>query len=104
MDVVPAGRRAGNRVTELGAPVRPRTELEAELLEMWSDRVEVAPLGVTDHFFALGGDSLLAVRLVAAAQKRYGVRLDRRRLFASFTVAVMADLVSEALGRADEQA
>lgn len=96
--------RAGSRAGELDDPVPPRTALEAELLDLWSDRVEVRPLGVTDHFFALGGDSLLAVRLVAAAQKRYGVRIDRRRLFASFTVAVMAGLVGEALGRTDEPA
>jgi acyl carrier protein len=97
MQPVPVDDRPG----DLGAPVGPRTAIESELLDLWAERVEVRPLGVTDHFFALGGDSLQAVRLVAAAQRRYGVRIDRRRLFASFTIATMAELVAEVAGRAD---
>jgi aspartate racemase len=98
---LPVDRKTWSRAGELGAPVGPRTALEAEIVDMWSERVEVWPLGVTDHLFALGGDSLLAVRLVAAVQRQYGVRVDRQRLFASFTIAVMADLVGEALGGRD---
>lgn len=78
------------------APVLPRTALEKELLAMWSERLDAQPLGVTDHLLAMGGDSLTAMRLVAAAQRRYGVRIDRRRLFEAFTVAVMAELITEA--------
>ncbi len=76
------------------AEVRP-TELEAELLVMWSERLEAAP-SVDDQLFAVGGDSLTALRLVAAAQRRYGVRLDRQRMFEDFTVARMAALITEA--------
>src|SRR5437763_16362523 len=95
---------ANHRPEDLGEPLRPRTDLESELLELWSERVEVRPLGVTDHFFALGGDSLQAVRLVAAAQRRYGVRSDRRRLFASFTVTSMVELLGEVFGRTHDPA
>jgi acyl carrier protein len=95
---------ANQRPEDLGEPLGPRTDLESELLELWSERVGVRPLGVTDHFFALGGDSLQAVRLVAAAQRRYGVRIDRRRLFASFTVTTMAELLGEVFGRTHDPA
>jgi acyl carrier protein len=69
---------------------------------MWSERVTVRPLGVMDHFFALGGDSLDAVRLLAMVERRYGTRIDRSRLFQSFTVATMAELLNEALGGRDD--
>lgn len=88
MDAARCGRPAG-----LGAAVPPRTEVEGQLLELWSRWVTVRPIGVRDHFFELGGDSLAAVRLVAAAQRHFGVRLDRARLFAAFTVESMAELV-----------
>jgi acyl carrier protein len=81
-----------------GAAVRPRTALEEDVLAMWSERLAGRSLGVTDHLFEVGGDSLTAVRLIAAAQRRYGIRIDRRRLFEAFTLAVMAELISEATG------
>jgi acyl carrier protein len=79
-----------------GTAVQPRTALEEDVLAMWSERLADPSLGVTSHLFEVGGDSLTAVRLIAAAQRRYGVRIDRRRLFETFTVAVMAELISEA--------
>ena len=80
----------------VSAQPRPRTALEDELLAMWRERLDGRPLRVTDRLFEVGGDSLTAVRLVAAAQRRYGVRIDRRRLFETYTVAVMAELITEA--------
>jgi len=79
-------------------PVHPRTALEEELMAMWSERLQRHPPGVTDHLLAVGGDSLTAFRILAAVQRRYAVRLDRKRLFEAFTVATMAELITEATG------
>lgn len=50
--------------------VAPRTEMESKLHGLWlklfGDDVEI---GVNDHFFSLGGDSLKAMRLVATARE-----------------------------------
>ena len=78
--------------------VQPRTELEEELVALWSERLRGRPPGVTDHLMAIGGDSLTALRIIATAQRRYRVRIDRKRLFAAFTVATMAELITEVTG------
>lgn len=46
----------------------PATEPERRLLELWRVHLDTAEVGVTDNFFALGGDSIRALRLVAAAE------------------------------------
>jgi amino acid adenylation domain-containing protein len=51
--------------------VPPQTALEKELAQLWSDALLVQPIGVEDNFFALGGDSLQATRLIARIQEKY---------------------------------
>jgi acyl carrier protein len=84
-----------DRPADLGPAAPPRTDIEEQLLTLWSRWVQVRPLGVQDQFFALGGDSLAAIQLVAAVQRHYGIRLDRVRVFEAFTVESMAELVGE---------
>ncbi|MGC3645931.1 phosphopantetheine-binding protein, partial [Pseudomonas aeruginosa] len=43
---------------------------EAELAAEWADVLGVAEVGVDDDFYALGGDSILKLRIRAAAQRR----------------------------------
>jgi acyl-CoA synthetase (AMP-forming)/AMP-acid ligase II/thioesterase domain-containing protein len=45
-------------------PVAPRTELERDLVAIWSDVLGVDDIGVRDDFFDLGGDSMLAAQLL----------------------------------------
>jgi acyl-CoA synthetase (AMP-forming)/AMP-acid ligase II len=50
--------------------VAPSTEAERLLSRIWTEVLGVAKVGATDSFFSLGGDSLSAVRIVAAARKQ----------------------------------
>ncbi|MGB3465941.1 MAG: amino acid adenylation domain-containing protein, partial [Cyclobacteriaceae bacterium] len=44
--------------------VAPHTELETTLCHIWSEVLGIDQIGLTDHFFMSGGNSLLAMRLV----------------------------------------
>lgn len=50
---------------EPAASVPPRTPVEAALVALAEKVLDVRPVGVTDEFVALGGDSVLATRFVA---------------------------------------
>ncbi|WP_433256785.1 SDR family NAD(P)-dependent oxidoreductase [Streptosporangium sp. CA-135522] len=78
----------------------PRTELEATIARVWSDGLGVPRVGVDDDFFELGGNSLVAVQLIASLRKAVGVKLPMRSLFESPTVAELAAVV-ERLRAAD---
>ncbi|KAJ5985289.1 hypothetical protein N7522_012485 [Penicillium canescens] len=53
------------------AKVAPRTEMECRLQALWIKLFgNDTEIGIHDHFFSLGGDSLKAMRLVAAAREQ----------------------------------
>ncbi|WP_255663135.1 non-ribosomal peptide synthetase [Myxococcus sp. RHSTA-1-4] len=75
--------------------VAPRTETERRLTELWSSLLGVRQVGVEDDFFSLGGDSILALRIVARARQA-GLHLTARQLFQHPTVAGLAQVVGNA--------
>ena len=51
----------------------PRTAIEVELVNIWAELLGLKPerIGIQDDFFALGGHSLLTVRLVTQLRKQF---------------------------------
>ncbi|WP_328853115.1 SDR family NAD(P)-dependent oxidoreductase [Micromonospora globbae] len=78
-----------------GGSAAPSTELEIAIAQVWRDALGVAEVGVDDDFFSLGGNSLVAVQLIAAMRKATGVRLPMRSLFETPTVAGLAARIGE---------
>jgi amino acid adenylation domain-containing protein/non-ribosomal peptide synthase protein (TIGR01720 family) len=71
--------------------VAPRTLAEQALAEVWQQVLGVSQVGVHDNFFALGGDSIMSVQIVARLRRR-GIDLTPRQLFEHPTVAQLAAL------------
>jgi amino acid adenylation domain-containing protein/non-ribosomal peptide synthase protein (TIGR01720 family) len=75
---------------ELAQPYAPpRSPAEEALAAIWAEVLGLERVGVRDNFFDLGGDSILAIRMVAGAARR-GLRLTVRSLFQHQTVAELA--------------
>ena len=72
----------------------PRTELEATVAAVWRQVLRVDEVGIDDDFFDLGGNSLVAVELIARIRQAAGVRLPMRSLFETPTVAGLAERVA----------
>ncbi|MFE7592655.1 amino acid adenylation domain-containing protein, partial [Kitasatospora sp. NPDC057512] len=73
--------------TEAGRP--PRTDTERALAAIWREVLGVPEVSADDNYFALGGDSILGIRIVSAA-RRDGLALTPRHLFAHQTLAELA--------------
>ena len=67
-----------------------RDPLEARLIALWEDILGVSPVGVRDDFFALGGHSLDAVRLIQQIERLFDQRLPLSILHADPTVENLA--------------
>jgi amino acid adenylation domain-containing protein len=72
------------------AYVAPRGELEARLAALWSEVLGVERVGVHDDFFDLGGQSILATRLVARVRDELGCELPVAELLTGPTIEQMA--------------
>ncbi|NRQ32609.1 SDR family NAD(P)-dependent oxidoreductase [Nonomuraea sp. NN258] len=68
----------------------PEGELALTLARIWSEVLGVPHIGADDDFFDLGGNSLVAVQLIAQVRATLGVKLPMRTLFEAPTVAQMA--------------
>lgn len=84
--------------------VAPRSQLESELTALWEEMLGVDGIGAHDSFFELGGDSLLATRVVSAIRSRFDVDLPLRQLFDNPTPAQLADLIDEERADGDDLA
>jgi phthiocerol/phenolphthiocerol synthesis type-I polyketide synthase E len=71
----------------------PSTELETDLACMWSEFLGISPIGANDNLFELGGDSLLAIQLIARIRQAYGVEIHPAGFFKAPTVAELAVLI-----------
>jgi amino acid adenylation domain-containing protein len=81
---LPAPGRARPELSRHYAP--PSTGDEQSLVAIWEEVLGVEPVGVDDDFFELGGDSLLAVRIVVRARASLGRDLPLQSLFESPTI------------------
>ncbi|WP_341720836.1 amino acid adenylation domain-containing protein [Micromonospora sp. FIMYZ51] len=79
----------------------PATALEKELAGLWERLLDVRGVGRDTNFFAIGGDSITATRLVAELHRRFGVEIALRRLMDAATVARLAAVVAEQYDEAD---
>ncbi|MFK0311186.1 amino acid adenylation domain-containing protein [Pseudomonas sp. NPDC090233] len=81
--------------TSAAQHVAPRNLLETQLVELWQAVLGHAQVGVTDNFFALGGDSIVSIQLVSRARQA-GIVFSAKDLFQQQTIEKLALCCSEA--------
>ncbi|GAA0907528.1 non-ribosomal peptide synthetase [Virgisporangium aurantiacum] len=77
----------------------PRTPTERALAAIFSEVLHVADVGRDDDFFALGGHSLQATRVVSRVHDRLQVDLTLAALFTTPTLAGLAGTIDNTAGR-----
>ncbi|WP_372719593.1 amino acid adenylation domain-containing protein [Immundisolibacter sp.] len=76
-----------------GPKGEPRSDLESELVCIWSEVLGTESIGVFDNFFELGGHSLLVAKLRNRIRMKLQLELPLRALFEVPTVAGQAELI-----------
>ncbi|WP_421106421.1 condensation domain-containing protein [Streptomyces sp. NEAU-S77] len=78
-------------------PAQDMTEVEAALASVWREILGVRHVGLDDDYYALGGDSVQAVRIATKAAEK-GLQVTRRHLFTHPTIRSLARVTTSAAG------
>ncbi|WP_214514507.1 non-ribosomal peptide synthetase [Rhodococcus sp. WY5] len=82
----------------------PATPTEAGVVAIFADLLGQDRVGADDGFFELGGNSLLATRVVARINAEHGIAIDMRNFFDAPTAAELAVFIDEAKISEDRKA
>ncbi|QQQ79495.1 hypothetical protein IOD16_14475 [Saccharothrix sp. 6-C] len=71
----------------------PRDDVERRVAEIWSAQMDVRPVGATDDFLELGGDSLSALGIIAALEAEFDRPLDVFEFMSASSVRRLAEIL-----------
>jgi amino acid adenylation domain-containing protein len=104
MPLTPNGKvdRKSLPTTDLGQAgvedyVAPVTPIQIQMAAMWADLLRVGRVGLRDGFFALGGHSMLAVRMLNRIRETFAVEIPLRTVFRAQTIEELSAHVEAAL-------
>ena len=73
----------------------PTTSIESVLAKAWSEALGIDSIGIHDHFLDLGGDSIIASRIVSAIGRIFPWNLTLAEFYDASTVAEAAQLLGK---------
>jgi acyl carrier protein len=71
----------------------PRDDVERRVAAIWSAQMDVRPVGATDDFLELGGDSLSALGIIAALEAEFDRPLDVYEFMSASNVRRLAEIL-----------
>ena len=75
----------------------PRTPTEAVIVQIWADQLRVKDIGIHDEFLALGGDSVLAMRIMSRLCEHFDIEVPLFVLLECHTPAKLAQVIDSLL-------
>ncbi|KTC89264.1 non-ribosomal peptide synthase, partial [Legionella cincinnatiensis] len=79
----------------------PQSATEISLAAIWAEVLQVARVGLDDHFFMLGGHSLTAMQICTRIQKQMGLMVPLRTLFDTPLFGAFAQRVARECGESN---
>ncbi|MBG9792898.1 hypothetical protein ABD76_10515, partial [Paenibacillus dendritiformis] len=83
--------------------VAPRTPTEATLTSLWKRILQVADIGIHDNFFAIGGHSMKAMKLLPRIREAFTAQITIQDLFQCPTIEGLASCIDQRMSQQREQ-
>jgi amino acid adenylation domain-containing protein len=74
--------------------VAPQTDLERAIADIWQRTLGIERVGIHDHFFDLGGNSLTALQIIGQLRQQLQVELSIQDFFTQATIAEQAQILT----------
>lgn len=98
MPTTPSGKVDRGRLPEPGKTLirssAPDTPAEKLIATLWSELLGITAVGVGDDFFALGGNSMTAARLLNRIRATFGIDFNLRDIFDHPSLAELSSVVT----------
>jgi acyl carrier protein len=75
----------------------PNNGLERKIAAIWQEVLGYQQIGIHDNFQDLGGDSIMATKIISRLEKSFPLELTLKNLFGAATIADMAEIIEEEL-------
>jgi len=85
--------RQYDRPAHLGPIEPPTTSTERQLIRLWEGLLGITPIGITDNFFEIGGNSLILTQFIASARLEFSIDLPLASLFERPEIKPIAELI-----------
>ncbi len=73
--------------------IAPETVTEQRIAEIWESLLKTSPVGRTDDFFDLGGDSLVAIQLLSHLESAFGISVTAKDVMEYSVLSALADWI-----------
>ena len=95
---LPAPGKGRPKLDETYSP--PQTPVEELLAHIWAEVLTLDQVGIHDNFFALGGDSLRAIQIIARLRNVLNKELFLSDIFSNGTIAELANSLTQRTDKA----
>jgi phthiocerol/phenolphthiocerol synthesis type-I polyketide synthase E len=92
-DHAPDNKETNKKRNVSGVFIAPETDIEKRIAEYWGEVLGYHPVGVSDNYFEVGGNSLLATKLMARLSDEFEMKLTFKELSECLTIKELATLV-----------
>ena len=75
--------------------VAPSSQVQQQLVALWEELLAIRPIGISNDFFELGGDSLLALRLFSHIEQVFGKKLPLATFYTMATIEHLAQVMEQ---------
>jgi acyl carrier protein len=89
------GLTASDPTEDRPAYAAPQTLIEETLVNIWTEVLGISPIGTSDNFFQLGGDSILATQIINRVRADLKVELSFLLFFQQPTITKMAIAITQ---------
>ena len=76
-----------------GSFVPPRSDTEKTVAQIWADMLKLQRVGIHDNFFDLGGDSIIAMKIIAQIGRIFPWNITLAEFYEACTVALSSKLL-----------
>ncbi len=77
--------------------IEPQNDIEREMCTIWSSVLNIKNIGVSHNFFKMGGDSLLAIKIVSKMRAIFNIDLSIKDLFECQNIQKIAEKMNSSV-------